>query len=68
MRARTRVDQDQVRGAPTGIAHIIAAGRVERARIIRTRIIRTRVDTAARDAARELVAGGGQPAAGLGAC
>jgi hypothetical protein len=36
MRARGRVDQDQVRGARTGEAHIISAGRVARARIIRT--------------------------------
>jgi hypothetical protein len=38
MRARGRVDQDQVRGARTGEAHIISAGRVARARIIRTAI------------------------------
>jgi hypothetical protein len=38
MRARGRVDQDQVRAARTGEAHIIAAGRVVRARIIRTAI------------------------------
>jgi hypothetical protein len=52
MRARGRVDQDAVRGARTGEAHVIAAGRVARARIIRTAInqdVRTR--------AVELVAG-----------
>jgi len=38
MRARGRVDQDQVRGARTGEAHIISAGRVARARIIRTAV------------------------------
>jgi hypothetical protein len=38
MRARGRVDQDQVRGARTGEAHVIAAGRVARARVIRTAI------------------------------
>ena len=38
MRARGRVDQDAVRGARTGEAHIISAGRVARARIIRTAI------------------------------
>jgi hypothetical protein len=38
MRARGRVDQDQVRAARPGKAHIIAAGRVARARIIRTAI------------------------------
>jgi hypothetical protein len=52
MRARARVDQDELRSAPTGVATIIAAGRKERARIIRTAIgedVRTR--------AVELVAG-----------
>ena len=38
MRARGRVDQDQVRGARTGEAHIISAGRVARAQIIRTAV------------------------------
>jgi hypothetical protein len=38
MRARGRVDQDAVRGARTGEAHIISAGRVARARIIRTAV------------------------------
>jgi hypothetical protein len=52
MRARGRVDQDELRTAPTGVATIIAAGHRERARIIRTAIgedVRTR--------AVELVAG-----------
>jgi hypothetical protein len=52
MRARGRVDQDELRSAPTGVATIIAAGRKVRARIIRTTIaqdVRTR--------AVELVAG-----------
>jgi hypothetical protein len=48
MRARSRIDVDRVRNAPTGVAEIIAGGRVERARIIRP---------AVPDAARELVAG-----------
>jgi hypothetical protein len=52
MRARGRVDQDQVRGATTGEAHVIAAGRVARARIIRTAI-----DQDVRTRAVELVAG-----------
>jgi len=52
MRARGRVDQDQVRGAHTGEAHVIAAGRVARARIIRTAIA---ADVCTR--AVELVAG-----------
>jgi hypothetical protein len=52
MRARGRVDQDQVRGARTGEAHIISAGRVARARIIRTAVPE---DTTSR--AVELVAG-----------
>jgi hypothetical protein len=38
MRARGRVDQDAVRGARTGEAHIISAGRVAHARIIRTAV------------------------------
>jgi hypothetical protein len=52
MRARGRVDQDAVRGARVGEAHVIASGRVARARVIRTAIaqdVRTR--------AVELVAG-----------
>jgi hypothetical protein len=52
MRARGRVDQDELRSSPTGVATIIAAGRKVRARIIRTAIapdVRTR--------AVELVAG-----------
>jgi hypothetical protein len=52
MRARGRVDQDELRSSPTGVATIIAAGRKVRARIIRTAIapdVRTR--------AAELVAG-----------
>jgi len=52
VRARGRVDQDQVRGARTGEAHIIAAGRVARAHIIRTAIAQ---DVCTR--AIELVAG-----------
>jgi hypothetical protein len=52
MRARGRVDQDQVRGARTGEAHIISAGRVARARIIRTA-----VPSDATTRAVELVAG-----------
>jgi hypothetical protein len=52
MRARGRVDQDQVRAARTGEAHIIAAGRVARARIIRTAI-----GDDSRSQAVELVAG-----------
>lgn len=48
MRARSRVDADRVRNAPTGVAEIIAAGRVERARIIRP---------AVPDAAREWARG-----------
>jgi hypothetical protein len=51
MRARARIDQDAVRGAPRGEAHVIAEGLVER-----TRIIRTTIPAAARDQARELVA------------
>jgi hypothetical protein len=35
MRARSRIGADRVRNAPTEVAEIIAAGRVERARIIR---------------------------------
>jgi hypothetical protein len=38
MRARGRVDQDELRSSPTGIATIIAAGRKVRARIIRTAV------------------------------
>ena len=52
MRARGRVDQDQVRGARTGEAHIISAGRVARAQIIRTA-----VPEGATSRAVELVAG-----------
>jgi hypothetical protein len=52
MRARGRVDQDQVRGARTGEAHIISAGHVARARIIRTA-----VPSDATTRAVELVAG-----------
>jgi hypothetical protein len=52
MRARGRVDQDQVRAARPGEAHIIAAGRVARARIIRTAI-----PDGASTQALELVAG-----------
>jgi hypothetical protein len=52
MRARGRVDQDQVRGARTGEAHIISAGRVAR-----TRIIRTAVPEDVTTRAVELVAG-----------
>ena len=52
MRARGRIDQDQVRGARTGEAHIISAGRVAR-----TRIIRTAVPEDATSRAVELVAG-----------
>jgi hypothetical protein len=37
-RHRARPDQDQVRAARVGEAHIIAAGRVERTRIIQTAI------------------------------
>ena len=49
MRARSRVDADRVRNAPTGVAEIIASGRVERARIIRPV-----VPDAARERARGL--------------
>ena len=52
MRARARVDQDQVRAARTGEAQVISHGRVERVRILRTRISQQ-----TRDAARQLVAG-----------
>jgi hypothetical protein len=52
MRARGRVDQDAVRGARTGEAHVIAAGRVARARIIRTAI-----SSDVRTSAVELVTG-----------
>jgi hypothetical protein len=38
MRARARVDQDQVRQLPTGEADLIVRGLAERIRIIRTRI------------------------------
>jgi hypothetical protein len=38
MRARGRVDQDELRSAPTGVATIISAGRKVRARIIRTAV------------------------------
>jgi len=52
MRARGRVDQDELRSSPTGVATIIAAGRQVRARIIRTAIAQD-----ARTRAAELVAG-----------
>jgi hypothetical protein len=61
VRARGRVDQDAVRGARTGEAHVIAAGRVARARIIRTAITQE-----ARTLAGALVAGEA-PALGAGA-
>jgi hypothetical protein len=38
MRARARVDQDQVRQLPTGEADLIVRGLAERIRIIRTRV------------------------------
>jgi hypothetical protein len=52
MRARGRVDQDELRSAPSGVATIIAAGRKVRARIIRTAIAQD-----VRSRAAELVAG-----------
>jgi hypothetical protein len=52
MRARGRVDQDELRSSPTGVATIIAAGRK-----VRARIIRTAIGEDARTRAVELVAG-----------
>jgi hypothetical protein len=52
MRARGRVDQDELRSAPTGVATIIAAGRK-----VRARIIRTAISDDVRNRAVELVAG-----------
>ena len=56
MRARARVDQDQVRQLPTGEADLIVRGLAERIRIIRTRIPGS-VETVARGLTAPPIAG-----------
>ena len=56
MRARARVDQDQVRQLPTGEADLIVRGLGKRLRIIRTVVPGSAVEQA-----RELVAGIARP-------
>jgi hypothetical protein len=62
MRARARVDQDQVRQLPTGEADLIVRGVAERVRIIRTKVPGS-VETVARGLTRPRPAGalGGDP-------
>jgi hypothetical protein len=56
MRARARVDQDQVRQLPTGEADLIVRGLAERIRIIRTRVPGS-VETVARGLTAPPIAG-----------
>jgi hypothetical protein len=56
MRARARVDQDQVRQLPVGEADLIVRGLAERVRIIRTRVPQS-VETVARGLTAPPIAG-----------